>query len=68
MELYDGATVEILARLADRKHARDTGRMMWQTSVTNRNEAVRMLRKWAELLRGGLDNAHASSAAAQPPG
>ena len=56
---YDGASGEILVRAVDPKEARDNGRMMWQTSVTNRAEADRMLRKWAVLLREALDRARA---------
>jgi hypothetical protein len=64
IELFDGATGEILARVADRRDARDSGRMMWQNSVTNRAEADRMLRKWAQLAVKGLDNARSQPAAA----
>ena len=59
LEVYDGASGEILARAVDPKEARDTGRMMWQNSVTNRAEADRMLRKWAVLTREALDRARA---------
>jgi hypothetical protein len=59
LEVYDGASGEILVRAVDPKEARDNGRMMWQTSVTNRAEADRMLRKWAVLLREALDRARA---------
>jgi hypothetical protein len=64
IELFDGATGEILARAIDRRAARDNGYMTWQTSVTNRAEAERMLRKWAELARKGLDNARTRDLAA----
>ncbi len=59
LEVYAGASGEILVRAVDPKEARDNGRMMWQTSVTNRAEADRMLRKWAVLLREALDRARA---------
>jgi hypothetical protein len=61
VELFDGATGEVLARVADRAKGRDSGRMMWQNSVTNRAEADRMLRKWAQLAVKALDNAKAAS-------
>lgn len=64
IELFDGATGEILGRAIDRRAARDKGYMTWQTSVTNRAEADRMLRKWAELARKGLDNARERDLAA----
>jgi hypothetical protein len=64
LEIYDGASGEILARAVDPKDARDTGRMMWQNSVTNRAEADRMLRKWAVLTREALDRARSQQAPA----
>jgi hypothetical protein len=64
VELFDGATGEILARAADRAQARDMGFMTWQSSVTNRSEADRMLKKWAGLARAALDRARASTAPA----
>lgn len=60
LEVYDGATGEILARVVDPREGRDIGRMMWQNTVTNRAEADRMLRKWASLTRAGLDRARAN--------
>jgi hypothetical protein len=59
VELYDGATGEIIARVVDRRKGRDEGRMMWQTAITNRADADRMLRKWAVLARESLDAAKA---------
>lgn len=67
LELLDGATGQIIARAADRAEARDNGFMTWQSSVTNRAEADRMLRKWAGLARKGLDNAHQAAAASATP-
>lgn len=58
LELYDSVSGEILGRVIDAKEARDSGYMQWQTSVSNRAEAERMLRKWAVLARQGLDRAH----------
>jgi hypothetical protein len=62
VELFDGATGEIIARVVDRRQARDEGRLMWQNAITNRAEADRMLRKWAVLARESLDEAKAASA------
>lgn len=62
VELFDGATGEIIARVVDRRQARDQGRLMWQNAITNRAEADRMLRKWAVLARESLDEAKAASA------
>jgi Protein of unknown function (DUF3313) len=66
LELFDGASGEILARVVDPKEARDNGRMMWQNSVTNRAEADRMLARWAQLLHEGLDHAREQPAPAAP--
>lgn len=63
VELFDGATGEIIARVVDRRKARDEGRLVWQNAVTNRAEADRMLRKWAVLARESLDAAHAAAPA-----
>ena len=63
LEIYDGASGEILARAVDPKDARDTGRMMWQNSVTNKAEADRMLRRWASALRERLDEVNGKAPA-----
>jgi hypothetical protein len=62
VELYDGATGEIIARVVDRRKGRDQGRLMWQNAITNRAEADRMLHKWAVLARESLDEAKAAGA------
>lgn len=67
IELFDGASGEILARVADREQARDMGRMTWQTSLTNRNEAEKIMRKWATWAREALDRAR-TSVDTQPQG
>jgi len=67
LELYDGATGEILARVVDPREGRDLGRMMWQNSVTNKAEADRMLRRWAELMRNALERARANPVPAAAP-
>ena len=57
LEVYDGATGEILARIIDPQQARDEAFMRWQNSITNRREATRMIDKWARLARQALDRA-----------
>jgi hypothetical protein len=57
LEVYDGATGEILARVVDPKAARDSGFIQWQTAVSNRAEANRIIGKWASLTRAALDRA-----------
>lgn len=53
MELYDGATGDIIARIVDPRAA-DDSRMQWSNSVTNRAEADRIMRRWAQLLNDHL--------------
>lgn len=65
LEMFDGASGEILARAIDRKEARDTGRMEWTTSVSNKREADRILRKWAVLMREALDRSRGMADPAQ---
>ena len=53
MELYDGATGDIIARIVDPR-AIDNGMIQYSNSVTNRAEADRILRRWASLLNDHL--------------
>lgn len=55
LELVDGPTGEVLARIVDRRQTLDSSRMQWSNSVTNSAEAKRILSRWAEQLRKGLD-------------
>jgi hypothetical protein len=61
MELYDSATSSKIATVLDAQAARDSGFMMMSSSVTNRAEADKILRKWSGLLVDALDEAHESS-------
>ena len=55
LEAVDGTTGQVLVRVIDRRRGSDSGRMQWTNGVTNRAEADRILRRWAEQLRKGLD-------------
>jgi hypothetical protein len=66
LELFDSATGEIVARVADREVAPDRGRMMWQNSVTNRADAERIIRRWAVMLREGLERVRTMPAPVVP--
>jgi hypothetical protein len=57
-ELSDGATGEVLARVADRREAPDT-RMQITNGVVNESEARSIAAGWAKTLRKALDNAQA---------
>ena len=59
-ELHDSESGAILARVVDRRVARGTGSLSWATRASNTNEARRILRIWAGVLRGGLDSARAA--------
>ncbi len=61
MELYDSVTDDILAKALDRKKDRQTGYFRWQTRVTNRAAANRILQVWANVLKEGLDKARSPS-------
>jgi hypothetical protein len=58
IELYDSVSNEILARAIDRRRARNVGNIQWTTSITNRNAARKILRRWANLLVSRLDEVH----------
>ncbi len=55
LEAVDGTTGQVLVRVIDRRRGSDSGRMQWTNGLTNRAEADRILRRWAEQLRKGLD-------------
>jgi len=59
LEIADGTTGETLVRVVDKRRGMDTGRLEWTNSVTNRADADRVLRYWADRLREGLDRATA---------
>jgi len=58
LEVFDSVTGQILARAIDRREDQGMGRIQWQTSVTNKSEADRILRRWASALRERLDEVH----------
>jgi len=61
LEVYDSVTGDLIGKALDRKMDRRTGYLTWQTSVTNKQAANRILSSWAQVLRDGLDEAHAHS-------
>jgi len=60
-ELSDGATGQVLARVADRREAPST-RMQITNGVVNESEARTIAAGWAKTLRKALDNAQALGA------
>jgi hypothetical protein len=61
MELYDSLSGDLIAKALDRKEDRRTGYFEWQSRVTNRAAANRILKVWANVLKEGLDDARAAS-------
>jgi len=55
MKIYDSETGDLLAKALDPTSDRDNGQMEWSTSASNRAAAKRLMKPWAEALRGGLD-------------
>ena len=61
IELFDSLSGQIIGRAVDRQNARRAGgTVSWSNSVTNSQEARRMMRGWANQLRSFLD-AHYST-------
>jgi Protein of unknown function (DUF3313) len=57
MTLEDSETGAVLARVFDRREAREIGIITWTTSISNRAEAADTARFWAGILRARLDAA-----------
>lgn len=58
LELYDGVSGEILARIIDAEVIGDRGYTQWANRVTNTADAKRAIRKWAKALRESYEKAH----------
>ena len=57
LEIYDGVSGEILARVSNAQEAGDNGYHQWANRVTNRADAKRVMKKWAQTLRVSFDKA-----------
>ncbi|MBY6187393.1 DUF3313 domain-containing protein [Marinobacter hydrocarbonoclasticus] len=57
MELYDSATLDLIGRVVDSRAAQDTGHFQYANKVTNKAEADKILRRWADLLVKALNEA-----------
>ena len=65
VELFDSLTGDLIGRATDRRTARRAGGFMTQANrVTNRADARRELRVWADQLIGFLDQHYVKAAAA----
>jgi hypothetical protein len=58
LELFDSVSGEILMRIVDRKAMRNYGYARWANSVTNRQDARKLFKGWAGMLREGMDSIH----------
>ncbi len=58
IEFFDSVTGQILARATDFQRARETGTFQWASAASNRAEARRVLRRWADMLVERLDDIH----------
>ena len=56
-ELFDSETGQVLARVVDRREARNTGMLTLSNRVVNTAEAQDIASTWARILRQGLDSA-----------
>jgi hypothetical protein len=57
LELYDSVTGDLIAKALDQKYDRSTGYIQWQTRVSNRAAANRIMKTWANVLKDALDEA-----------
>jgi hypothetical protein len=61
MELYDSLTSDLLAKVVDAEEAGGDGYAMRANRVTNKVEADRVLRHWANILKKHLDSVQATA-------
>lgn len=55
LELVDALTGEVQGRVVDRRRGVEHSQLQWTSSVTNRAEFERILRRWADVLRDSVD-------------
>ena len=56
IEVFDSVSGDIIGRAVDRQVVRSpANRLTWSTSITNAQDARRMFGRWADQLRGFLD-------------
>lgn len=60
MDLFDSATGAKIGTVIDAQQSRDTGVMTYASSLRNKQEARKILRKWSGLLADALSEAHKS--------
>jgi len=60
LELADASAGEVLYRIVDRRRANRSMQLEWSNSVTNAADAKRILSRWGNQLRQGLDHVMAT--------
>lgn len=65
LEVLDGVTGDLLARAIDPQEAADYGRAQVRNGVTNRADADRMLKMWADTLASYLQRVRGGGASSQ---
>lgn len=60
LEMFDGVSGEILARIIDAKVVGDNMHVRWANRVTNTADAKRTIRQWAKRLRESYDKSHSN--------
>lgn len=60
-EFRDGTSDALLARVVDKEEGMDSGFLQVTNSVTNTADAQRIIKKWAKIVRDGLDNVRAAA-------
>jgi hypothetical protein len=59
LDLLDSSTNDLIGRVIDRRQDNSSGnQIQFSNSITNRADAERIVRSWANLLRKALDDAH----------
>ena len=56
LELIDGTTSDVLARVYDKFRDADAMQLQWSNSVTNQAAADRALKQWSQQIRAALDH------------
>lgn len=62
LEIADGTSNAIIARVVDRARDFDNNYLQWTNSVTNKADADRVLTRWSKQLSDGLDKVQAMPA------
>ena len=56
LEVRDSVTNTLLGRAVDRRETRETGSMMWSSSVSNRADFAALFRQWANITVQGFES------------